>query len=488
MARRKTTSLIDQFRAEADKFGAQTGEAKERRARAFADFPYFCKTYLGHYFTLPIAPWQQQVIDAMLNEQFFALHAPREFGKSVLTGIGFPLWAIVTGRVRFQVHVGANLTLASGNIMAIRDELESNELLLSDFGPQKPEFSESKIWSQTMLVTKDRCAIVAKGAGSALRGLRYREFRPELVVLDDIEDDETVENPEQRDKLWKWFKRVVLFLGRKARVFWIGTVLHIDSCLNRLLNGAMRRFKTQRFKGLQDDGTSLWEELVPVERLRQMQEDDPVTFSTEIQGEPQSEEAALFKMKDVHYYEPSEIEGKQFDFYSFCDPSLGETSKADFTAIVTIAVEKKSGIVYVIDPFIERISRVQLIERIFQVDEKYKPRQIGVETVGFQKVLKEWIEEKSRERRRYLPIKEVDQKGISKDVRIERLSPPYERGIIRFPKKGAERLLSQLWSYPKGHDDGPDALEGAMSLAGIYRAGVTGFRSRESLWQQLRAF
>lgn len=61
--------------------------------------------------------------------------------------------------------------------------------------------------------------IQVAGSGKKLRGLRHGPYRPDLVVLDDIENDEAVRNPEQRDKLEGWLKKTVLHLGGVGQKF-----------------------------------------------------------------------------------------------------------------------------------------------------------------------------------------------------------------------------------------------------------------------------
>jgi hypothetical protein len=79
-------------------------------------------------------------------------------------------------------------------------------------------------------------------------------------VLDDIENDELVRNPEQRDKLDNWLKKTVLrsAAGAKFDVVYIGTILHYDSVLSRTLK---IRWTRARFKALISwpHNMSLWD-------------------------------------------------------------------------------------------------------------------------------------------------------------------------------------------------------------------------------------
>ena len=64
----------------------------------------------------------------------------------------------------------------------------------------------------------------------------------------------------------------------------------------------------------------------------------------------------------------------------------------------------------------------------------------------------------------YLPIEEVRQTS-DKVMRVQTLQPDVKNKYIKFNRRH-KRLLEQLTQFPMGaHDDGPDALEGARSIA-----------------------
>ena len=77
----------------------------------------------------------------------------------------------------------------------------------------------------------------AGGKRKRLRGARHGNRRPDLVICDDLEDDENIDSPEQREKDRKWFFKAVMKIGGRYTVYIvIGTLLHYDSLLARLLN------------------------------------------------------------------------------------------------------------------------------------------------------------------------------------------------------------------------------------------------------------
>jgi len=68
-----------------------------------------------------------------------------------------------------------------------------------------------------------------------LRGLRHRQYRPDLVIIDDVEDLESVKTKENRDKLWDWFAGEVMPIGDVGtKIVVVGNLLHEDSLMMRL--------------------------------------------------------------------------------------------------------------------------------------------------------------------------------------------------------------------------------------------------------------
>ena len=143
------------------------------------------------------------------------------------------------------------------------------------------------------------------------------------------------------------------------------------------------------------------------------------------------------------------------------DPATGKKT-GDYSAIVVVGKDKETGILYVLDAFGEKISDLKLIDKIIEKYLAFKPRRIIFEEVVFQEIYKNQVMREASKRGIHLPIKGVKPK-VSKEVRIQKLSPLIENGLLRF-KKNQKLLIDQLIMFPKGdHDDLPDALEMAVS-------------------------
>jgi predicted phage terminase large subunit-like protein len=123
---------------------------------------------------------------------------------------------------------------------------------------------------------------------------------------------------------------------------------------------------------------------------------------------------------------------------------------------------------YVMDAFIQKTTLEQTLGAIFNRHREYGYQIFGVEDNLFQRLLLKEFDRLGRERGQMLPVKGVTSR-LAKETRVASLSPLMERGKIRFIRghSDQELLVEQLLYFPSRtlHDDGPDALEGAVRLA-----------------------
>lgn len=151
------------------------------------------------------------------------------------------------------------------------------------------------------------------------------------------------------------------------------------------------------------------------------------------------------------------------------DPSveIGATTKGDYKAIITVGLDWREMTIYVLDAFIRRASLDQTIAAAYNRHAEFGFLAFGVETNLFQKLLLREFDRAAQERKRYLPVREIENR-LPKEARVSGLSPLVERGKIRFQRGQGDQdlLVEQLLFFPSRtvHDDGPDALEMAVRL------------------------
>ncbi|MFQ5956170.1 MAG: phage terminase large subunit [Candidatus Brocadiales bacterium] len=433
----------------------------------------FARRYLNHYLSASPAPFHTELYGLMASRtrnKREVIAAPRGHGKSVLMSLVYPLWAICTGRKRFIVIISASSTISEGFLAAITRELRENDLIKIDFG----NLVGKEKWTSTDVLTSNGVRVVAKGVGSSLRGMRSFESRPDLIICDDLEDDEGVQNPEQRRKLESWFNRSVLNLpGPEGDILVIGTVLHYDSLLSKLL----KKWQGRKYRALGTDGAALWPDYYDAERLEKIKHGDDdkegigsIAFECEYQNNPISPEEQLIREEWISYYRPEELYNQELLIATAIDPALGTSSSGDYTALVTVG--QAGGRIYVLEADIRRRTPKATSEAAIMNFQKWSGHSmhsgvsphflcLAVETNVFQVVLKDMLEEISRREKLFIPIRGI--KNFSdKTARIASLSALIESGTISF-RRDQRLLIEQLIEFPRSaHDDGPDALEMAV--------------------------
>lgn len=481
-------------------------QATQARRAAVCDpvtgYDYFVENYFPHYVRNPAKSELHKYLFRRLPQivaspapENDAIAAPRGEAKSTLVTQLFTLWTIIRAIKHYPVIIMDSIDQAYPMLEAIKAELEFNPRLKNDF----PEVcGQGRVWRMGTIVTANNIKVTVAGSGKKLRGLRHGPYRPDLVILDDIENDEMVRNPEQRDKLHDWLTKTVMPLGEaggKTDIIYIGTILHYDSVLSRTLNNPM--WKTARFKAVIQWPANMklwdeWEELIrnkqpeAAEELYQQNEADMLagsvvswaarpllalmkirvrdghdTFDSEYQNDPVSGEDALFA-GCIHFWVNRLPE---WVFYGAVDPSLGKKNKnRDPSAILVGGFNRFTGILDVVEADIRRRLPNKLIEDVIKYQREYHCLCWSFESVQFQEFLRTVLVERSAALGvpvPALPVIPLEDKAL----RIESLQPHMANGLIRI-SPAHQTLTDQLRHYPKAdHDDGPDCLHMLWTLA-----------------------
>ncbi len=500
--------------AEVTGFDPDPAQRQKRRKAAWDDFEYFIGTYFPHYVRSPHKSALHRYLFTRLPEivaseksETDAIAAPRGEAKSTLVSQLFVIWCLVTARKRYPVIIMDSIDQAYPMLEAIKAELEFNPRLAMDF----PEAcGQGRVWQAGTIVTANNAKVQVAGSGKKLRGLRHGPYRPDLAVLDDIENDEQVRNPEQRDKLQSWLTKTVLPLGgagAKFDVVYIGTILHYDSVLSRTL--ANKMWRTARFKALLQWPDNLaiwdrWEEILrnegedaadafyrrhqdrmeagaqvswaarPLLALMKIRaRDGHDTFDSEYQNDPVAGDNAPFSGIIQFWVNTS----ADWIFFGACDPSLGKAGASrDPSAILVGGFNRQTGILDVVEAAIRKRLPDRIIEDVIAYQAEYRCLLWVIETVQFQAFLYSELVKRAAARGIPVPARGV-QPITDKLLRIESLQPHVKNGLIRL-HPSQTTLIDQLRHFPKAdHDDGPDALQMLWMAATTLGGGVEGFRS-----------
>jgi phage terminase large subunit-like protein len=209
-----------------------------RREIAQQSFFHFLLFYMQDQFELEPATFHTRLIETLeAPDPYIAVLGFRGSAKSTFVEL-YALWAMLTGKNEFIVMIGATLDDARMNLANIRDTVETNPMLMMDFGvnleSKKQQFSEK--WTEGQL-TLGNCTILARSKGSKIRGAKFKKARIDMIICDDLEDVKEAEKAENRKKTRQWFFTEVLpatkqgVLAVDVKVVMIGNLVHRDCLL-----------------------------------------------------------------------------------------------------------------------------------------------------------------------------------------------------------------------------------------------------------------
>lgn len=494
-------------------------EAVAERRRKVMDpvggWKYFDQTYFPHYGKAAPSALHEYLYERLprmvnsISGQRDALAAPRGEAKSTKISMSFVLWCLVTGIKWYPIIIMDAFEQAAEMLEAIKAELEANPRLQGDF----PEATgQGKVWRVGVITTANGRKVEAFGSNKKIRGRRHGPHRPDLAIMDDIENDENVLTPAQRDKLQNFVTKGVLSLGPpddSMDAIIVGTVLHYDSVLARFLKNPLWNHKVFRAVMQWPDRMDLWdrfEELLlnadnpqaaeaaamgfyrdnqadmdrgaqvswpavrPLVRLMiKRAREGHQAFDSEQQNDPVSGEDAPFA-NSIRFWVNRLSE---WIFYGACDPSLGKAGNSrDPSAVGVGGFNRVTGILDVVEAKIRKRTPDRIISDIVEMQREYRCMVWGVESVQFQEFLRTELIKRSAALGVPVPARGLVP-STDKLLRIEALQPHMHNGLLRL-HSSQTTLIDQFKHFPRAdHDDGPDmvamlwmlAVTGGMAVA-----------------------
>ncbi len=318
--------------------------------------------YLSHYMRdtngklIPPAQWHlafmQEVFATVGTKHAGAYLAPRGYAKSTIVSLALPTAMMARKLKRYIWLIEDTGGQAAQALQAITAELEANERIKNDFPHLKPTMdhrNRAVADRDDDLVLgpdlRDSIRIQALGAGQKVRGRRHQNERPDLILGDDLENDETVLTKYQREKQDMWLSSAVMGArGPHTDTYIVGTLLHFDAVLARLMKREGWRHK--RYDAMTDAGdfsTSTWPEFWTEERLQdQLQQMGWRAFSREVLHQPVNEDEQLFK-RGYFKHRDAPIRPEITTIRIAVDPATGEKSSSDYSAIMVVGRTESYG-------------------------------------------------------------------------------------------------------------------------------------------------
>lgn len=420
-----------------------------------------------------------------------ALAAPRRHAKTTAITHTCTLAAVLFRERQYVLVVSDTVTQAVQFIGDIKSELLNNDPLRSLF-KVKELIKDSEDDFICMMEDGHQFRITAKGAEQKLRGLKWDNRRPDLIICDDLENDEIVLNKERRDKFKRWFYASLLpCRSYRGIVRYVGTILHNDSLLENLMpkrgdkyteTSELKDWNTQakpkigwrsvKYRAHNPDFTELlWPSLYDKrwfveKRDEYVSNGIPDVYSQEYLNYPLDETLSFFRRADfVDFTEQDRMKfkspdwKKQHNIYISSDLAVSTAEQADWSVFVIGAVGD-DGLLYILKVIRERMDSQLIVETILSLNRRYTPECISMEKGQIEKSIGPFLRQRMLDTGEFPMILPVAPSS-DKKTRAQSIKARMRMGGVRFDKQADwfYELEDEAVLFGRGkHDDQVDAL------------------------------
>lgn len=361
-----------------------------------------------------------------------------------------------------------------------REMLYEIKQMLHDKSDLPKIFGEfvSDRWREDDIVVKQRTkALAAPTIGTSGVEAELTSSHYDVIILDDLQGMQNYQTPEQREKVKRYYRSMMDLLEPGGLLIVIGTRWHLDDVYQYIIDEEHEYFDItirkviedgkiifpKKFNKKFDPLLKTWIETQEptMDFINYLKKRPSEEFYSQYMNEPINIENQLFKKEYFKYYAqrpPRLYVGMTLD------PAISEKQGADYFAINVSGMDENYNI-YVLDILKGHWRVSEQVENIFTMYLKWRPNVVGLETVAYQKALKQWLEAQMRERGVHFPIQEFKRaSNESKEFRIKSIEPFYREGKI-FHAPWMRSLEDELMQFPKGkHDDEADALSSQLEI------------------------
>lgn len=387
----------------------------------------------------------------------------RELAKSTRSMMEV-LYLMLTGQKRYLLLISNSFDNATRLLIPYKIMLEHNQRILNDYGKQERYGS----WQASEFITNAGAAFRALGAGQSPRGTRNEEARPDILLFDDVDTDTDCMNPDTVAKKWRWIEEAAIgtrSVSQPTLILFCGNRIATDSCIER----ASKLADHTDLVNIRDEaGHSVWPQKnseLDIDRV--LMQKSYAAAQKEYFNNP-IVEGSVFKQ--MSYKECAPI-GEYAMLLAYTDPSFKDGKNNDYKA--TVLMGKWKDEFHVLKAYVEQTTIANMIDWHYLIMQYVGQHACYyfMEQGFLQSMILEDFYRIGGERGKMIPISGDDRNKPDKFTRIECLLEPLNRNgrlylnAAERHNPNMQRLEEQFLALSptsSAHDDGPDAVEGAV--------------------------
>lgn len=460
-------------------------------ARAFFIDPiYFGKYFFSgpnRLFYLPFAEFHHKIIRSLIRtkKRLSVIVVARGFGKTNLVTVLYAIWSVFLRKRKYVILISYSQGKSIKNLRRIQNLIKQKNF--------------RKVFRYKILIENFTNGIIqiqrrngsihtfeAKGVNQPIFGAGEMEARPDLIIMDDLEDLKIASNPERVEAMLKWFSVEVRFamqrrdaMGRKGQIILIGTPLDMNSFLAKVMAW---KINIQLYPGLVDadgnadaDGQSIWPEMHPTAELKEERDDffkegRSAEWRSQILLDPGGLRVLKFeesKMVKIPYDEvQANLKGGKYEVYIMDDMAYTRKTYSAYSGI-TVSGHLGNSQIDFLQSRRGKWTPEEHFNELWELKQIYKRHLEGVyvETTQFANTASFMREYAWRTKREQFDIFPLERPGKyytqDKDSRIGMLVGYYNFGLMRVYEEDNYPLCRDMWNWDGKNGDKLDVLDSA---------------------------
>jgi len=409
--------------------------------------------------------WHHEEWDKLLTTyDRVMVEAARDHGKSHFFSVAYPIWMGGYVKPGSLGYIFSSTQDTANAILALVKEELLNNPKLAGLVP----VTRDLYWSKKEITLRNGTIIRARGFGVKVRG-----GHPQWIVADDcLTDNDIYSETIRRRNIDYFLSAISNMITPGGQIVVVGTPMHFGDLYGHIRNTG--RYECRKYAAIGKDDRILFPERYSRNRLTEKaRELGPARFAREFLCQPLSDEASLFPSKlfegDVRVPYVLGLPGSYWRergclIYSGVDFAMSSSSSADWTVILTVAVDSHRNR-WIVD--IRRGKGWGFQEQIDQIKDVYAIYRFEVmhaEANQFQRIFTDELRRETD-----IPIRKFFTSGVMP-------KQPWRKGMtsLTMGKHSIDRgvpslrmtLENRKWRFPRGDEkavEETDVLMGELS-------------------------
>lgn len=437
------------------------------------------------------APMHYYLADKVMSQtKRIAVEQFRGSSKSTIAGEYVMIYAAVMGKlpnfgkVNFIAGVFDSSEGGAKNCMRnLTSKIDNSVFLRSMLEIKRVTQNEMELVNKSGHQTNIR----VYGASTNIRGVRYNNMRPELVIVDDVVTNEAAESETIMKTIENnIYKAIIPAVNpKKNKIIFIGTPHNQKDVLYKAINSGtwdVSKFPVcEAWPVSRDDFSGTWEDRFDYDFVKNTYDmykanGQENAFMGEFMLQIIDEGSRLVRDDDIVWYSFEDIRKTldNFNYYITTDLATTEKKSADWSVMMVWGINNNNDKILV-DVVSKRQNVSANIDDLFRLVRKWNPMYVGLERDGQQKAIIEYVKSQMIVQNTYFNLARDKKKreeglgsgGQSKVARFNAVQPLFAQNKVWFPKDVLKpemaKIIGELSTltpegYKSTHDDHGDCI------------------------------